>query len=140
MFKPILLSLFLICSGCATADWAQIADSTTTGIALHEGYVEGNPLLHGASWPLIVGIKLGVTQGVKALPTTYCEPGLMALTITGVGASVWNIGVLLGSGPASFPVIGISTWYFWNSWWVDAQEDCHEAKLFISEWSDHWNG
>lgn len=66
-----LLGLFLLLSGCATADFGQLADSATTAVALEAGFSEGNPILHWAGCPIIAGAKLGVTQVAKVLPEPY---------------------------------------------------------------------
>jgi hypothetical protein len=132
--KVFSLSLLLLGSaGCATADWAQIADSTTTAVALEAGFSEGNPLFHGMSWPVIAVAKIGATQGAKLLPEPYCEYSLFWLTVTGYGVALWNIGVMLGSGPAALPFVAAITWGFWDDWQVASQTDCAVAKQVLSE-------
>jgi hypothetical protein len=111
-------------AGCAHADYAQLADSATTAVALSNGYVEANPLFGGLSWPIIAVVKLGVTQVVKQTPIEICEPGLLGLTVGGYGAALWNIGVMAGSGPAALPVaLGLVVWQ-WDNWAKDAKNTC----------------
>lgn len=133
MITRSVVALFIVCllSGCATADFAQTADSATTAIALQSGFSEGNPIFHGAAWPIIAGVKLGVTQVAKTLPDPYCEAALFGLTVGGFGAAIWNIGVLAGSCAAAIPVIAISTLVLWDTWSKHAKRDCVDAKNFI---------
>lgn len=134
MIIRFIAALFIVCllSGCATADFAQTADSVTTAIALQSGFSEGNPVFHGAAWPIIAGVKFGVTQVAKTLPDPYCEATLFGLTIGGFGAAIWNIGVLAGSCAAAIPVIMVSTLVLWDTWSKHAKQDCIEAKGFIN--------
>lgn len=134
-----LLGLFLLLSGCATADFGQLADSATTAVALEAGFSEGNPVFNGAGWPIIAGVKLGVTQVVKVLPEPYCSSSLFGLTITGFGAAIWNVGTMLGSGPAAIPFIAGTIWNFWDEWKLDAQSDCAYVQVVLSEWGVGWN-
>jgi hypothetical protein len=122
--KAILLSALLL-SGCATADYAQIADVGTTIVGIESGLgVEGNPVWGGASWPVIAAVKIGVTQAIKLTPKEVCEPGLFGLTIMGSGAALWNIGVIAGCGPAAIPVIIGLWWWQWDNWQTEAINDC----------------
>ena len=109
LLKYVLLAGAL--SGCAHADWGQLSDSATTAVALNSGFAEGNPLLSGASWPVIAGVKVALTQAVKLTPPAICEPGLMGFAVFGYGAALWNLGVLAGSGPAALPfAVGLAIW------------------------------
>lgn len=130
----VTVTFCILLMGCATADWAQIADSTTTAVAIEAGFSEGNPLFHGAGWPAIAAVKIGVTQGAKLLPGQYCEHSLFGLTVTGFGASFWNIGVMLGSGLAALPVFVAVTWGFWDRWLDNAQQDCAAADQMVRKW------
>lgn len=134
-----VVSLFTVCLlfGCATADFAQTADSATTAIALQSGFSEGNPVFHGAAWPVIAGVKFGVTQVAKTLPDSYCEATLFGLTIGGFGAAIWNIGVMAGSCAAAIPVIMVSTLVLWDTWGKHAKQDCAEAKEFINSMTEN---
>ena len=117
----VLLSLIL---GCAHADRAQLADGATTWVALSSGFAEANPLLSSLSGPVILAVKVGVTQVVKQTPNEVCEPGLLGLTVAGYGAALWNIGVMAGSGPAAIPVaLALALWQ-WDSLAVDARDTC----------------
>lgn len=58
----IALAALLSVAGCSWADRAQIADATTTAIAINSGYVEANPVLGGLSAPAIAAVKIGATQ------------------------------------------------------------------------------
>lgn len=136
--RALLLGLLLL-SGCATADFGQLADSATTAVALEAGFSEGNPLFHGPSWPVIAGVKLGVTQVAKVLPEPYCSGALFGLTATGFGAAIWNFGVMLGSGPASLPFMAGTLWHFWDEWQLAAQSDCAYVQVVLSEWGVGWN-
>ena len=128
--KAILLSALLL-SGCATADYAQLADIGTTIIGIESGLgVEGNPVWGGASWPVIAVVKIGVTQVVKQTPKEFCEPGLMSLTVAGSGAALWNIGVIAGSGPAAIPAILGLWWWQWDNWQTEAINDCKTPFSF----------
>lgn len=119
---PLLLTVIL--TACSWADRAQIADATTTAIAINSGYAEANPVLGGLSAPAIAAVKIGATQLVKLTPTEICEPGLTVLTVGGFAGALWNIGVLAGSGPAAIPfVIGL-TWAAWDDWRADAKATC----------------
>ena len=112
-------------SGCAHADYGQLADSATTAVALSRaGFAEGNPLLSGLDWPEIAAAKLAITQAVKLTPEPICEPGLMGLTVFGYNAAVWNVAVLAGSGPAALPFMLLLTGWGWEWWWADAQRTC----------------
>lgn len=126
--KLPIIALTIALSGCATADYAQMADVATTAIAIESGLgVEGNPVWGGASWPVIAVVKIGVTQAVKLTPKEFCEPGLMALTLGGSGAALWNIGVMAGSGPAAIPVV-LGLWYWqWDNWTQDSISDCQRG-------------
>ncbi len=126
--KAILLSALLL-SGCATADYAQMADVGTTAIALNSGFVEGNPVWGGAGWPVIAAVKMGATQAIKLAPSEVCEPGLFGLTVAGFGAALWNIGVIAGCGPAAIPFIIGLTWWQWDTWQASAIEDCKKPFL-----------
>lgn len=137
--RASLLGLLLL-SGCATADFGQLADSATTAVALEAGFSEGNPLFHGTSWPVIAGVKMGMTQVAKVLPEPYCSNALFGLTTTGFGAALWNFGVILGSGPAALPFVGVMLWHFWDEWQLDAQSDCAQVQVLMTEWSEGWNG
>lgn len=119
-----MLPLAILLGGCAHADYAQIADSSTTAIALSSGFAEANPIFGGASWPVITVVKLGATQVVKQMPPDICRPGLMGLTVGGYSAALWNIGVLAGSGLAAVPVaLGLAIWQ-WDNWVANAQSQC----------------
>lgn len=120
--------------GCATADYAQLADSWTTAMGMEAGFSEGNPVFHGAGWPVIAATKFGVTQAVKLTPEPVCSTGLFALTVTGIGAAAWNIGVMLGCGLAALPVAGAIIWSNWDVWRNDAVRDCAVAQDWIKEW------
>lgn len=130
--KAILLSALLL-TGCATADYAQISDIGTTAIALNSGFVEGNPVWGGASWPVIAAVKIGATQAIKLTPQEVCEPGLFGLTVAGFGAALWNIGVIAGCGPAAIPVIIGLTWWQWDAWQASAIADCKKPFFFAEK-------
>lgn len=119
-----ILPLAILLGGCAHADYAQIADSSTTAVALSSGFSEANPVFAGASWPVIAAVKLGATQVVKQTPPDICRPGLLGLTVGGYSLALWNIGVIAGSGPAAVPVaLGLALWQ-WDNWTADAQNQC----------------
>lgn len=130
------LIFILSLSGCATADYAQVADSWTTAVALEAGFSEGDPLFGGAGWPVIAAAKLGVTQVVKLTPDPVCSAGLFGLTVTGVGAAAWNIGVMLGSGLAALPFAGAIIWHNWGVWQEHAVRDCGAARQWLEEIHD----
>ncbi len=121
--KAILLSALLL-TGCATADYAQLADVGTTAIALNSGFVEGNPVWGGAGWQVIAAVKIGATQAIKLTPQEVCEPGLFGLTVAGFGAALWNIGVMAGSGPAAIPVAAMLWAWQLDNWTQSAITDC----------------
>ena len=127
--KTAALALTLALTGCATADYAQMADVATTAIGIESGLgVEGNPVWGGASWPVIAVVKIGVTQAVKLTPKEFCEPGLLSLTLAGSGAALWNIGVIAGSGPAALPVVAGLWWWQWDNWNKAAVRDCQPVE------------
>jgi len=129
--KSIILAIILMLSGCATADYAQIADVGTTIVGIESGLgVEGNPVWGGSSWPVIAAVKIGVTQAIKLTPKEVCEPGLFGLTIMGSGAALWNIGVIAGCGPAAIPVIIGLWWWQWDNWQTEAINDCKTPFSF----------
>ena len=129
--KPFIIAIILALSGCATADYAQIADVGTTIVGIESGLgVEGNPVWGGASWPVIAAVKIGVTQAIKLTPKEVCEPGLFGLTIMGSGAALWNIGVIAGCGPAAIPVIIGLWWWQWDNWQTEAINDCKTPFSF----------
>lgn len=136
--RASVLGLLLL-SGCATADFGQLADSATTAIGLEAGFSEGNPLFHGPSWPVIASVKLGVTQVAKVLPEPYCSGALFGLTATGFGAAIWNFGVMLGSGPAALPFVGAMLFHFWEPWRMDAVQDCADVRIVLENWTGGWN-
>ncbi len=127
--KAILLSALLL-TGCATADYAQLADVGTTAIALNSGFVEGNPVWGGAGWQVIAAVKIGATQAIKLTPQEVCEPGLFGLTVAGFGAALWNIGVMAGSGPAAIPVAAMLWAWQWDNWTQDSVNDCQKGGVF----------
>lgn len=126
----------LLLSGCATADYAQLADSWTTAIALESGFSERNPVFHGAGWPVIAGAKLGITQLVKLTPEPFCSAGLLSLTVAGIGAAAWNVGVMLGCGLAALPFAGAIIVNEWKSWQNDSVTDCVKAKSWLETYNE----
>jgi len=129
--KSTIIAIILMLSGCATADYAQIADVGTTIVGIESGLgVEGNPVWGGSSWPVIAAVKIGVTQAIKLTPKEVCEPGLFGLTIMGSGAALWNIGVIAGCGPAAIPVIIGLWWWQWDNWQTEAINDCKTPFSF----------
>ena len=129
--KSIILAIIITLTGCATADYAQIADVGTTIIGIESGLgMEGNPVWGGASWPVIAVVKIGVTQVVKQTPAEFCEPGLFWITAGGYGAALWNIGVMAGSGPAAIPAILGLWWWQWDNWQTEAINDCKTPFSF----------
>lgn len=129
--KSTIIAIILMISGCATADYAQIADVGTTIVGIESGLgVEGNPVWGGSSWPVIAAVKIGVTQAIKLTPKEVCEPGLFGLTIMGSGAALWNIGVIAGCGPAAIPVIIGLWWWQWDNWQTEAINDCKTPFSF----------
>lgn len=123
-FRIVILIVGL--GGCAHADWAQLSDSATTAVALSHGFVEANPLFGSASWPVIAGVKIGVTQVVKLTPESICTPGLIGLTISGYGAALWNVGVMAGCGIAALPIAVVVGFLFWDQWVEDAIKTCQD--------------
>jgi hypothetical protein len=127
----LFLSCVYVFSGCShisQADYAQSADVATTAIGLSNGLSEANTIWGDASWPVMGVVKLGVTQLVKLTPQPYCTSGLMGLTLAGYGAALWNIGVMLGSGPAAIPVaVGVLGWQ-WDYLMADATVTCVPDK------------
>lgn len=128
-----LLALSAALSGCATADYGQLADSATTAVALSNGYSEANPLLDGMSWPWIAVTKLAVTQVVKLTPLEICEPGLTGLALGGFGAAIWNIGVMAGSGPAAIPIILVGGWFLFDPAVANSKQTCADPWAFWRE-------
>jgi len=129
--KSTIIAIILMLSGCATADYAQIADVGTTIVGIESGLgVEGNPVWGGSSWPVIAAVKIGVTQAIKLTPKEVCEPGLFGLTIMGSGAALWNIGVIAGCGPAAIPVVIGLWWWQWDNWQTEAINDCKTPFSF----------
>lgn len=125
--KSIFLVLsFLLMLGCATADRGQLADIGTTALGMRNGFVEGNPVFESLNIAQIAGIKLVVTQAVKFTPEPICVPGLWGLSAGGYGLSLWNIGVMAGSGPASIPVIIGLLWWQWDDWLISSQATCKD--------------
>ena len=123
-----------ISGGCATADYAQMADVTTTAVFMETGLgVEGNPVWGGANWPVMIVVKLGVNEAIKHTPTETCEPLLMFSTMLGSGAALWNIGVIAGCGPAAIPVIIGLTWWQWDAWQASAIADCKKPFFFAEK-------
>lgn len=116
--------------GCATADRGQGADVLSTYAAFQQGFSEGNPLMSHLSIPQMAVVKLGVTQGVKFLPVPYCTTGLWALTGAGYGAAIWNIGVMLGSGPAALPLVAGLFWWQWDDWRDSSYRTCQDPWHF----------
>lgn len=126
-------SLMVLCGsllGCAAADRGQSADVLTTYMAFNQGFSEGNPIVSHLSIPQMAVIKLGITQGVKFLPLDYCHGGLVALTGLGYSAAIWNVGVMLGSGPAALPLaIGLVIWQ-WGDWKASSYRTCLDPWHF----------
>ena len=127
--KAIMLSILLL-TGCATADYAQLADVGTTAIAINSGFVEGNPVWGGASWPVMLVVKLGMNEAIKHTPTETCEPLLMFSTMLGSGAALWNIGIIAWSGPAAIPVAAMLWAWQWDNWTQDSVNDCQKGGVF----------
>ena len=126
----LCLSLFLL--SCTIADRGQLADGLTTTYALEHGFVESNPLLSGLSGPEILAVKLALVQGIKLTPKPICEPGLVAASTVGYGLALWNIGVMLGSGPASLPLTGALIYFSWSDWKLDAIATCNDPWHYYS--------
>jgi hypothetical protein len=127
-----------VLSGCATADRAQMADVISTYAVLQQGFNEANPLLSDMSIPQMAAVKLGVTQVVKFLPDPVCAGGLWALTGLGYGATLWNIGVMVGSGPAAIPFALGLWWWQSDNWMASSHRTCadpfhFEPPVFMSE-------
>lgn len=127
--KAFLLFALLL-TGCATADYAQMADIGTTAIGLERGFVEGNPVWGGANWPAIAVVKLSVNEAIKHTPKETCEPLLMWSTLLGSGAALWNIGIIAGSGPAAIPVAAMLWAWQWDNWTQDSVNDCQKGGVF----------
>jgi hypothetical protein len=117
-------------TGCATVDRSQLADVASTGFAISQGASEANPLLSSMSWPIAGVAKLAITQAVKFTPEPFCSSATMSLTVAGFGAALWNIGTVLGSGPAALPLVALLTWWQWEPWMGDSAETC------VDPW--HW--
>ncbi len=116
--------------GCATADRAQIADVATTAFAMHDGFIEGNPLMSGLSIGEMAAVKIGLTQAVKFLPVPHCTAALWGLTASGYGAAIWNVGVMLGSGPAALPVALLLIWTQKLNWLKSSADTCRDPWHF----------
>lgn len=82
------------------------------------------------SVPQMLLLKLGVVQLMKFTPKEFCEPGLTALTISGYGPAIWNIGVMLGSGPASLPVIAGIVYWLYMPWYESSKRTCENPWSF----------
>jgi hypothetical protein len=107
--SPLKIIPLVLLIGCSHADWGQLSDSATTAVALNSGFSEGNPLLSNASWLVIAGVKVALTQVVKLTPPEICEPGLTGLA---------------GSGPAALPLaVGLAMWQG-PVWFADSQIVC----------------
>jgi hypothetical protein len=128
-FIAVLLAS-VITLGCATADRGQGADVLSTYVAFQQGFSEGNPLMSHLSIPQMTAVKLGVTQAIKFLPEAYCTSGLWVFTGLGYGATVWNVGVMLGSGPASIPLIVGLWWWQWDDWKDSSHRTCQDPWHF----------
>lgn len=119
-----ILILALLLSGCTTVDRAQLFDGATTWYAFSQGFSEANPVLSGLSGPEIIVAKFAITQAVKLTPEVFCVPATQSLTVTGVGAGIWNLAVIASSWWAAIPVIAIVVWTYWDSWWLDSWLTC----------------
>lgn len=107
-----------------------MADIGTTALAIRDGFVEGNPILSGLNVPQIAAVKIGITQAFKFAPNDFCYPGLWGLTAAGYGAALWNIGVMLGSGPAALPVIIGLFWWQYDDWYRSSVRSCNDPWHF----------
>jgi hypothetical protein len=127
-FAAVLFSVLV--GGCATADRAQLADVATTALAMSQGAVEGNPLMAGFGIGEMAAIKIGLTQAAKFFPEPYCEATLWSLTALGYGAAIWNVGVVLGSGPAALPVAALLIWTQKVHWHETSANTCADPWHF----------
>lgn len=119
-----------ILAGCAAADRGQSADVLSTYAAFQQGFSEGNPVMAHLTIPEMFAVKLGLTQAVKFLPDPYCTGGLWALAGVGYSAALWNVGVILGSGPAAIPVVVGLWWWQWDDWRDSSYRTCQDPWHF----------
>lgn len=131
MLKPLLLALLL--SGCATADYAQLADVGSTAAAFHYGFIESNPVISGLPIAGIAAAKVVLNTGIKLTPKEVCEPGLFMSTLAGTGAALWNIALICGSAPAAIPIIAALWFVYWDEWQEAAVRDCEESHQFMAQ-------
>ena len=91
-----------------TALLGQGADVTSTAIGLSSGFVEANPLLNGVGFPAAAALKIGGTIIAERSEMSRCYAMSTPLQSVGLGAAVWNTGLLLGAGPwGILPAIGL---------------------------------
>ena len=90
---------------------AALADNVSTAIAESQGFVEINPL----GFPATVVLKIAVIEYSKQLPPNdrrFVER--VSVSVWG-GAAVNNVSLVLGSGSAVAPLLGIAAAiYFWS--------------------------
>ena len=126
IWTALVMAIWLSPAFSAEADWAQIADGATTIVGLEQPNIsEANGVFCFLIGWEILGVKLVVTQAVKFTPKEFCQPGLVALTVTGYAAGFWNIAIISGgAGWYGLPVaIGITVWR-WRAWVDDAVSTC----------------
>jgi len=51
----------------------------------------------------------------------------MVFTLAGSGSALWNIGVMVGSGPAALPIVAGLWWWQWENWNQAAIDDCQRG-------------
>lgn len=137
--KYIILTLALVCSGCASyrvgpADMGQALDSATTAVAIYgAGAAESNVLMASVVSEPVGMVALALTKaalvvGGKSLPTTVCRPVTGLLFGTGVAAGLNNLVVIAGAATPGAAVVlpgAVLLWWLYDhfDWW---KSDCSE--------------
>ena len=83
----------------------QGADGATTVYGMASGFTEANPVLAGASGPVIAATKLAATVAIQQnAGLNYCTSASTSLAGAGWGASAWNLALLIHPVAAVVPV------------------------------------
>lgn len=91
--------------GANNALMGQGADGATTVAGMASGFTEANPVLAGASGPVIAATKLAATVAIqKNAGLNYCTAASTSLAGAGWGASAWNLALLVHPAAAIVPV------------------------------------
>ncbi len=98
------------CSSLPGPGAGSVTDAGTTGVALVQGFAETNPALSWAGDPITTTVlSLGVKTGLKGAlaPIAGETQADIGVETVGLGAGMWNLGLLAGANPAVGSTVAI---------------------------------